>query len=73
MKLRLFSLCTALCLALCLAGPALAADGDTQLETVRVLGILSGDESGDLNLNASVTRAEFVKMMAAAGSVQAKS
>ena len=66
MKLRLFSLCTALCLALSLTGPALAADGDTQLETVRVLGILSGDESGDLNLNASVTRAEFVKMMAAA-------
>ena len=66
MKLRLFSLCTALCLALSLTGPALAADGDTQLETVRVLGILSGDESGDLNLNASVTRAEFVKMMTAA-------
>ena len=66
MKLRLFSLCTALCLALSLTGPALAADGDTQLETVRVLGILTGDESGDLNLNASVTRAEFVKMMTAA-------
>ena len=31
MKLRLFSLCTALCLALSLTGPALAADGDTQL------------------------------------------
>ena len=66
MKLRLFSLCTALCLALSLTGPALAADGDTQLETVRVLGILSGDESGDLNLSSPVTRAEFVKMMTAA-------
>lgn len=70
LKLRFLSLLTALCLALSLAGPALAADGDTQLETVRALGILSGDESGNLNLGSPVTRAEFVKMMTAASTYQ---
>lgn len=67
MKKRLISLTAALALALSLAVPgALAADGDTMLETVRVLGILSGDENGDLALSSPVTRAEFVKMMTAA-------
>ena len=67
MKKRLISLAAALALALSLAVPgALAADGDTMLETVRVLGILSGDETGNLNLSGTVTRAEFVKMMTAA-------
>lgn len=67
MKKRLLSLLAALALVLSLAVPAaLAADEDTMLETVRVLGILSGDENGNLNLSASVTRAEFVKMMTAA-------
>lgn len=67
MKKRLLSLLAALALTLSLAAPAaLAADEDTMLETVRVLGILSGDENGNLNLSAPVTRAEFVKMMTAA-------
>lgn len=67
MKKRLLSLLAALALVLSLAVPAaLAADEDTMLETVRVLGILSGDENGNLNLSAPVTRAEFVKMMTAA-------
>ena len=67
MKKRLLSLLAALALALSLAAPAaLAADGDTMLETIRVLGILSGDENGNLNLSAAVTRAEFTKMMTAA-------
>lgn len=67
MKKRLLSLLAALALVLSLAAPvALAADEDTMLETVRVLGILSGDENGNLNLSAPVTRAEFVKMMTAA-------
>lgn len=67
MKKRLLSLLAAMALALSLATPvALAADEDTMLETVRVLGILSGDENGNLNLSAPVTRAEFVKMMTAA-------
>ena len=46
--------------------PAGAASQSTALEAVRALGILSGDENGNLNLNASVTRAEFVTMMTAA-------
>lgn len=67
MKKRLLSFLAALALTLSLAAPvALAADEDTMLETVRVLGILSGDENGNLNLSAPVTRAEFVKMMTAA-------
>lgn len=67
MKKRLLSLLAAMALALSLAAPVvLAADEDTMLETVRVLGILSGDENGNLNLSAPVTRAEFVKMMTAA-------
>ena len=67
MKKRLLSLLAVLALVFTLAVPvALAADGDTMLETVRVLGILSGDENGNLNLSAPVTRAEFVKMMTAA-------
>ena len=70
LKLRFLSLLTALCLALSLAGPALAADADTRLETIRALGILSGDESGNLNLSSPVTRAEFVKMMTAASTYQ---
>lgn len=70
LKLRFLSLLTALCLALSLTGPALAADADTRLETIRALGILSGDESGNLNLSSPVTRAEFVKMMTAASTYQ---
>ena len=67
MKKRLLCLLTVLVLAVSLAGPgALAVDEDTMLETIRVLGILSGDENGNLNLDAKVTRAEFVKMMTAA-------
>ena len=67
MKKRLLCLLTVLALAISLTCPgALAVDGDTMLETIRVLGILSGDENGNLNLSAKVTRAEFVKMMTAA-------
>ena len=67
MKKRLLSLLAVLALIFTLAAPAaLAADGDTMLETIRVLGILSGDENGNLNLSSPVTRAEFVKMMTAA-------
>lgn len=67
MKKRLLCLLVVLCLVLSVTGPgALAADEDTMLETIRVLGILSGDESGNLNLSAKATRAEFTKMMTAA-------
>lgn len=67
MKKRLIGLLVILCLVLSAAGPgAMAAEENTMLETIRVLGILSGDESGNLNLSARVTRAEFAKMMTAA-------
>lgn len=68
MKKRILSLL--LCLVLLLgafAGTATAAaDADTRLEVVRVLGIMVGDAQGNLLLDQSVTRAEFVKMMVAA-------
>ncbi|MBE6988667.1 MAG: S-layer homology domain-containing protein [Ruminococcaceae bacterium] len=35
-------------------------------QTVKATGIMVGDESGNMNLNANVTRAEFAKMMVAA-------
>ena len=67
MKKRLLCLLVVLCLGLSSVSPGvLAADEDTMLETIRVLGILSGDENGNLNLSAKVTRAEFTKMMTAA-------
>ena len=70
MKKRLLCLLAALGLILSLTGPALAVDEDTMLETIRVLGILTGDENGNLNLSARVTRAEFVKMMTEASVYQ---
>lgn len=70
MKKRLLCLLSALGLILSLTGPALAVDEDTMLETIRVLGILTGDENGNLNLSARVTRAEFVKMMTEASVYQ---
>lgn len=66
-KQRIAALTTALCLALSLAAlPASAADGSTRTETIRALGIMAGDSSGDLGLSRAVSRAEFVTMMVAA-------
>ncbi len=45
---------------------AYAMTNQTAIETVRALGIISGDGSGALNLSANVTRAEFAKMMISA-------
>lgn len=71
MKNRLIALCAALCLVLPLGTGALAAQStDTALETVKVLGIMVGDENGNMNLSSPVTRAEFVKMMTAASAYQ---
>ena len=71
MKNRLIALCAALCLVLPLGSGALAAQStDTALETVKVLGIMVGDENGNMNLSSPVTRAEFVKMMTAASAYQ---
>jgi hypothetical protein len=59
-------LCLALLLGTAVGTASAAADADTRLEVVRVLGILVGDAKGNLNLDNTVTRAEFVKMMVAA-------
>ena len=66
---RIPALAAAVCLTLSLcATGALAAGDSAKSETIRALGIMVGDETGDLNLSANVTRAEFVTMMTAASS-----
>ena len=63
---RFFAAALAACLSLALALPVSAAGNAPSLEdasqAVTALGIMSGDGSGDLNLSAQVTRAEFVTM-----------
>ena len=67
MKKRILSglLCLCLTLGLLCTGAG-AVSGSSKLEAIRVLGILEGDESGNLNLSSQVTRAEFAVMLAAA-------
>ena len=62
---RLIPLCLALVMALtCLvAVPAQGADLATVQGTVQALGIMTGDENGNMNLTASINRAEFAKML----------
>lgn len=65
---------TALALSVCLcvgavpaASTAVYAESQTtQLQIIRAMGILTGDQNGNLSLGSSVTRAQFVKMMCAA-------
>lgn len=64
---KIFALLLALSLMLALAASASAAGvEDKAVQTVRALGIMVGDEKGNMNLSANVTRAQFAKMMAAA-------
>ena len=65
-KKRLTALLLAVCMLCSLCVTARAADDTTALETIRTLGIMKGDEDGNLNLSANVTRAEFVTMMVSA-------
>lgn len=64
---RLFAALLAACLTLALVLPASAAGTAASLEeasqAVTALGIVSGDGSGNLNLTAKVSRAEFVTMV----------
>ena len=68
MKKRLFALL--LDLALLGSGPVLPVSAetglDTAVQTVRALGIMTGDEAGNMNLEANVTRAQFAKLLTAA-------
>jgi hypothetical protein len=66
---KALSLALALCLALALpALPARAADQAEVENTVRALGIMTGDEKGNMNLAKDITRAEFVKLAVNASS-----
>ena len=63
MKKRILALCLALCTVFSLLSVAASAAGGAKLETIQALGIMKGDEKGDLMLENPVTRAQFVTMM----------
>lgn len=70
MKKRVLSALLAAALTLSLACPALAVTSrDDAAQALAALDIMTGDENGDLNLSAPVTRAEFVKMLMAASPI----
>ena len=62
---RLLTLCLALAVALSclLAAPAQGADLSSVQGTVQALGIMTGDENGDMDLSGAITRAQFAKML----------
>ena len=62
---RLLTLCLALAMALSclLAAPAQGADLASVQGTVQALGIMTGDENGDMDLSGAITRAQFAKML----------
>ena len=66
MKKRMLTALLAACLSLSLAAPALAAPASVSVDevsqAVTALGIMAGDENGDLGLSRRVPRAEFVTM-----------
>ena len=67
MKKRICALLLAVALLCALAVPALAAAEDSAaVRTVRALGIIVGDEYGNMNLSGFVTRAQFAKILVAA-------
>ena len=66
MKKRIGALLLALALLAC-AAPAYAVTEDSAaIRTVRALGIMVGDEYGNMNLAGNVTRAQFAKLLVAA-------
>ncbi|MCD7947631.1 MAG: S-layer homology domain-containing protein [Oscillospiraceae bacterium] len=70
LKQKIFSILTAVSLCVSLTVPCtMAATSETTvIETVKALGIMVGDENGNMNLSALATRAQFVKMMVATSS-----
>lgn len=68
MKKRCFALLLALCLlgTLCVLPASALSEDDAAVQTVRALGIMTGDGYGNLNLEANVTRAQFAKLLVAA-------
>lgn len=65
MKKRLLSLILSAIICVGAGAPSLAA-GDDMLNTLSALGIMNGDENGNLNLEENITRAQFAKMAVAA-------
>ena len=69
MKRKLVSLLLALTVLASLPIlPARAADSTDAVSLVQALGIMTGDQNGNLNLSRNVTRAEFAKMLVSASS-----
>ena len=69
MKRRAISLLLAACMMcglLTVGASAASSDATGAVETMKALGIMVGDETGNMNLSGNVTRAQFVKMMTAA-------
>ena len=66
MKKTALILCAALLLSL-FCVPSFAAE-NRAVQTVRALGIMVGDNTGNMNLTQKVTRAQFAKMLVAASS-----
>jgi len=67
MKQKILAILLAACAAFSLLTLPAAAEADTGVvQTVRAMGIIQGDTSGNLNLSANVTRAQFAKMLVAA-------
>ena len=61
---RLLSIALALCLVLgALPLSAMAADSATVESTIRAMGIMTGHDNGDMDLDGYVTRSQFAKMM----------
>lgn len=70
MKKRVLSALLAAALTLSLTSTALAVTSrDDAAQVLSALDIMNGDENGNLNLSAPVTRAEFVKMLMAASPI----
>ena len=73
MKRRAISLLLAACMMcglLTVGASAASSDVTGAVETMKALGIMVGDETGNMNLSGNVTRAQFVKMMTAASAYQ---
>ena len=66
MKKRLISCLLALALALGLAPASLAAAQSEAAQVLAALDVMVGDENGDLQLERTITRAEFTKLVIAA-------
>ena len=71
MKKRISALLLAVCMLAALftvpAGATVSTDSG-EVQTIRALGIMTGDSAGNLNLGGNVTRAQFAKMLVNASS-----